>query len=62
MQKFSFWAFALLASVLIIPACKHTDDDAIKGFGSIEIEFDNQANGSSLVFGKDYTNAAGETL
>jgi len=63
MQKFSFWAFALLVALFIIPACKHDhDDDEIKGFGSVEIEFDNQAAGSTLLFGTNYTNAAGESL
>lgn len=64
MQKISFWALALLSTLFIIPACdhKHDDDSEIKGFGSIELEFDNQAAGSTLVFGKDYTNAAGESL
>jgi len=27
MQKFSFWAFALLAALFIIPSCKHDHDD-----------------------------------
>ena len=63
MQKFSIWAIALLAALFIIPACKHDhDDDEIKGFGSVEIEFDNQAAGNALVFGTNYTNAAGESL
>lgn len=63
MQKISFWALLLLTSLLTIPACKHDhDDDEIKGFGSVEIEFDNQADGSALTFGKTYTNAAGESL
>jgi hypothetical protein len=65
MQKNSFLTLALLAILFIIPACKNDhdhDDDAIVGFGSVEIEFENQADGSPLVFGKDYTNAAGESL
>jgi len=65
MRKFSFGLLTLLAALFIIPACNHKhddEDDAVTGFGSVEIEFDNQADGSSLVFGKDYTNAAGETL
>ncbi len=47
--------------VLTIADCKK-DNEEIKGFGSIELEFDNQAAGSALVFGKDYTNAVGESL
>lgn len=63
MQKFSFWSLALFASIFIIPACKNDPNgDEITGFGSVEIEFDNQADGSSLVFGKNYINAAGESL
>lgn len=64
MRKLSFWASALLALLFVVPACDHhhDDEDEIKGFGSVEIEFDNQANGSSLIFGQTYTNAAGESL
>lgn len=65
MQKFSIAALAVLASLFIIPACHNHDDDdedTIKGFGSIELEFDNQAAGSALQFGVEYTNAAGEKL
>jgi hypothetical protein len=62
MQKFYFWALALLTTVFIIPSCKDARDDEFAGFGSVEIEFDNQAEGEALVFGKNYTNAAGESL
>jgi len=64
MHKLSFGAMALLASLLVVPACHNhdDDDDVIKGFGSVEIEFDNRAGDESLIFGKDYTNAAGESL
>ncbi|MBN8679081.1 MAG: hypothetical protein J0M29_12705 [Chitinophagales bacterium] len=62
MNKFYVWAAALFSAVLIIPACKDGRDEGITGFGSVEIEFDNRAEGESLVFGKTYTNAAGESL
>lgn len=54
-----FAAFCLFT----VSACHNKgDEDEIKGFGSVEFEFDNQAAGSSLVFGQNYTNAVGETL
>jgi len=64
MHKLSFWAMALLATLLVVPACHNhdDDDDVIKGFGSVEIEFDNRAGDESLIFGKNYTNEAGESL
>lgn len=64
MQKFSFWALALLAAVCIVPACKHDhdEDEDLTGFGEVEIEFDNQAGNTSLVLGNEYTTAAGEKI
>lgn len=60
MQKIIFGAIALFALVFSVPACK--DKEEVVGFGSVEIEFDNQAAGSSLIFGKNYTNTNGDTL
>jgi len=60
MQKLIFGAIALFALTLTVPACK--DKVEVVGFGSVEVEFDNQAEGAPLVFGKDYTNVAGEKL
>ncbi len=59
MQKLIFGAIALFALVLSVPACK--DKVEVVGFGSVEIEFDNQVEGATMVFGKNYTNSAGES-
>jgi hypothetical protein len=61
MQKLILSAMALFAFVLTIPACKDKEEE-VTGFGSVEIEFDNQAGGSTLTFGTNYTNTAGETV
>lgn len=61
MNKLFFGVIALFALILVVPACKDKEE-VITGFGSVEIEFDNQAAGAALVFGKNYTNAAGEVL
>lgn len=64
MQKLLSGAFALLLLLLAVPACK--DDAAIDetpvGFGEVEFEFENRAGDVTLELGKDYTNAAGESL
>ena len=63
MQVFSIRTLLFSAILLsFVAGCKDKSEDEFTGFGSVEFEFDNQASGSSLVFGKDYTNAAGETL
>lgn len=56
LKLFSFLAFV---SLLTFSAC---DNGEPAGFGSVSIEFDNLANGETLVLGKDYTNGAGETM
>jgi hypothetical protein len=62
MQKLSFGAFALLASSLFFVACHDHDHDKIEGFGDVEIEFDNQAGSSALLFGTEYTTASNEKV
>jgi hypothetical protein len=64
MKKHNFLLlFALFISVFAFNACKDDDDDdAVTGFGEVEIEFDNRAGDDALVFGTEYTNAAGEKL
>lgn len=62
MQKFIFGLLALALFALVIPACKDKEDDDLTGFNDVEIEFDNRAGNSPLVFGVEYTNAAGEKL
>jgi hypothetical protein len=62
MQKFIFGLLALLLFAVVIPACKDKEDDELSGFNDVEIEFDNRAGNASLVFGTEYTNAAGEKL
>lgn len=61
MNKISLVTIALFTLILGATSCKN-DKEEVSGFGSVEIEFDNQAGGSSLVFGQNYTNAAGESL
>lgn len=61
MKHLIFGAFALMAISLSITSCKDKNEEAT-GYGSVEIEFANQAGGESLQFNKNYTNAAGETL
>lgn len=62
MQKYIIGLLALLLFALVIPACKDKEDDELTGFNDVEIEFDNRAGDASLVFGTEYTNAAGEKL
>lgn len=63
MQKLLFPLFALLSLAIMLPACKDdTQPDPVAGFGSITFEFENRAGDETLVFGKDYVNAAGETV
>lgn len=62
MQKFSFWYLLLLLAALAVPACKDKTDDELTGFGDVEIEFDNRAGDAALIFGTEYTNAAGEKV
>ncbi|MBX2893471.1 MAG: hypothetical protein KF734_21335 [Saprospiraceae bacterium] len=56
--------FALLFGAFIFDACKkdHDHDDDLTGVGDVEIEFDHRAGTDALVFGSEYTNAAGEKL
>lgn len=62
MQKFIFGLLALSLFALVIPACTDKEDEDLTGFNDVEIEFDNRAGNTSLVFGVEYTNAAGEKL
>lgn len=62
MKKYIIGLLALLLFALVIPACKDKEDDELSGFNDVEIEFDNRAGDASLVFGTEYTNAAGEKL
>jgi len=61
MKKLIFGALALFTVISTFSACKDKEED-LTGFGSVEIEFDNQAGSSKLEFGTYYTNTAGETL
>lgn len=60
MNKFLLGLFALLA--LSFSACKDGDDEVITGNGDVEIEFENRAGDSPLIFGNEYTTAAGEKV
>lgn len=62
MKKLIFGLFAL--SVFALTNCKKDDPvvDDLSGTGEVTFEFDNRAGNESLTMGKDYKNAAGETL
>ncbi len=49
-------------SLFIFSSCKKEDDVVPGGTGSVVLEFDNVANGSTLSLGKDYTNANGDVM
>jgi hypothetical protein len=53
---------ALVAAVFSFNACKDDKDDAVTGFGDVELEFESRAGDATLELGKEYTNAAGEKL
>lgn len=57
-KKISY--FIILSVLVFIISCKK--DDVISGSGSLTVEFDNVANGSSLVLGDNYINDQGETM
>lgn len=63
MQKLLFPLLALFL-LTALPACKDDTkpDPTPTGFGDVVIEFENRAGDETLVFGKDYVNAAGETV
>lgn len=63
MSKISFSIFLSIITVLFfsIWACKKENDNPV-GAGSLHVEFDNVANGSTLVLGQDYTNANGDVM
>lgn len=59
--KISF--LVLLAFVFVFNACKDDEKtETVTGFGSVEIEFDNQAGDKSLVLGNTYKTAFGDTV
>ncbi len=62
MEKLKLGLLALLVLTTFFTACKDDEDDELSGFADVEIEFDNRAGDASLVFGTEYTNAAGEKL
>lgn len=62
MKKLLFGSLTLLIFTLVVPACKDKEDDELTGFNDVEIEFDHRAGDAALVFGSEYTNAAGEKL
>lgn len=62
MKKFQLGLLALLLAAAFVPACKDDTDDDLTGTADVEIEFDNRAGDAALVFGTEYTNAAGEKL
>ncbi|MBL7829527.1 MAG: hypothetical protein JNK41_00755, partial [Saprospiraceae bacterium] len=54
---------AFMSIVLVsISSCKKDDNVTPTGTSSITVEFDNVANGNTLVLGKDYTNANGDVM
>lgn len=53
--------FLAIICISTLFSCEKSDDKP-EGFGGVRIEFDNTANGDELLFGKAYTNAAGEEL
>ncbi len=52
--------FILLAAFLLVVSCKK--EEVISGSGSVTVEFDNVANGNTLVLGDKYINEKGETM
>lgn len=63
-MKHIIFAFAsFFALTFILPSCNKTDNNTtVEGFGSVEIEFDNQAGDKSLIFGNSYTTAFGDEV
>lgn len=64
MKKFIFGPMALLlasTAILFTNCSKHNEDD-LSGTGNLTINFENRAGIEPFVFGKDFKNAAGETL
>jgi hypothetical protein len=68
MKKFNFnktiYFFALIMGLSLAHSCSKTDTPSnnTTDTGSLTIEFENIANGESLTFDKEYTNAAGEKM
>lgn len=61
MKQLISGVFLLAGFAVLFSNCKKDGED-LTGTGSITIEFDNKAGDASLVFGTDYTTAAGETV
>lgn len=51
-----------ILSLIAFSSCKKEDDVQPGAKGSIVLEFDNLANGSTFTLGKDYTNANGDVM
>jgi hypothetical protein len=47
---------------LLFTQCSKHDDDELSGTGEMVVSFDNRAGNEAFAFGKDFKNAAGETL
>jgi hypothetical protein len=68
MKKYNFnktiYFFALIMGLSLAYSCSKTDTpiNNTTDTGSLTIEFENIANGESLTFDKEYTNAAGEKM
>jgi hypothetical protein len=58
----SFHFVAALSVVALFGACKKDDVSEYAETGSLTIEFDNQAGDESLIMGKNYVTAAGDTV
>lgn len=56
--------YSIIATIMLsygLTSCSKTED-TLSGTGSISVEFDNQANGSTLVLGDNYTDEKGEVM
>jgi hypothetical protein len=61
MKKMIFGLLGFVCLAVVFSNCKK-DEEAISGLGKISFEFDNQAGDESLVLGKNYKNANGDTV
>jgi hypothetical protein len=61
MKNVLFGLLALSMFAITFSNCKK-EDETIKGFGSISLEFDNQAGDEALILGQTYKNANGDSM